>query len=418
MADTQTVPDLTGAAGAAQTPGGNAAVFLGVSGSADPDRLREAGAALHASGALGGVPLTLAYPGAESVRTPVDGNTDLLTYPLPSAEGASSASPWAQTSAAESALLSLAGESGAQAAVLLHPDLQALTPQAVEALVRPVLARERDLVMGSYTLPPFDGLFNHGLLAPLTRALYGKRVRYPLAPDFAASARLMARLAVAAHSRASTATPILWPATVAAGIDGAVSEVSLPIQHARAASDMDLTSVIAQLAGSVYAEMEAHAPLWQRVRPSAQNGGHAATFRPGEAQTAAAEVDTAPMIKSFLLASRSLQDVWGLLLPPVTLLDLKRLSLLTGEAFRMPDELWVRIVYDFALGHRLRTINRKQLLGALTPLYLGWVASFVNEAVADPGFDPAARQEKLARAFEDGKPYLVRRWRWPDRFNP
>ena len=28
------------------------------------------------------------------------------------------------------------------------------------------------------------------------------------------------------------------------------------------------------------------------------------------------------------------------------------------------------------------------------------------------------RVEKLARAYEDGKSYLLSRWRWPDRFNP
>jgi hypothetical protein len=28
------------------------------------------------------------------------------------------------------------------------------------------------------------------------------------------------------------------------------------------------------------------------------------------------------------------------------------------------------------------------------------------------------RMEQLAAAYEAGKPYLVSRWRWPDRFNP
>jgi hypothetical protein len=35
--------------------------------------------------------------------------------------------------------------------------------------------------------------------------------------------------------------------------------------------------------------------------------------------------------------------------------------------------------------------------------------------------DRAAAEERietLARAFESDKPYLVSRWRWPDRFNP
>jgi hypothetical protein len=29
-----------------------------------------------------------------------------------------------------------------------------------------------------------------------------------------------------------------------------------------------------------------------------------------------------------------------------------------------------------------------------------------------------ARVERLCRAFEIAKPYLISRWRWPDRFNP
>ncbi len=84
----------------------------------------------------------------------------------------------------------------------------------------------------------------------------------------------------------------------------------------------------------------------------------------------------------------------------------------------MPDELWVRILYDFALAHRLRSISRSHLLGALTPLYLGWVASYVQEAANLSPFAAEQRLEQLARAYEENKPYLLRRWRWPDRFNP
>ena len=45
----------------------------------------------------------------------------------------------------------------------------------------------------------------------------------------------------------------------------------------------------------------------------------------------------------------------------------------------MPDELWARIVYDFALAYRMRRLSRTHVLGALTPLYLGWVASYTQE---------------------------------------
>ena len=33
------------------------------------------------------------------------------------------------------------------------------------------------------------------------------------------------------------------------------------------------------------------------------------------------------------------------------------ISALMDAGFRMPDPLWVRIVYDFVLAYRLRTIN-------------------------------------------------------------
>lgn len=398
------------------------ALFLGITGAVDPDQLRLRAADLAALRSFPGVHLTLAYPGAETARTPLNESVDLLSYPLPTAEGVTS--PWAQTAAAQAALLALSSESQPLpgAVALLHPDLEALAPPALVQLAAPVLSGESDLVMAAYAMSPFDGLLNRALLAPLNRALYGKRVHFPLAPDFVLSPRLAARLAVSTHSRsAGTGTSVLWPATVAAGIDASVSEAQLNLQHPSPAGDMDLSAVLTQLVGSVFAEMETHAPLWQRVRPSSTVPPAPRFVTPVGAaslSSSAHDIDTAPMVKSFLLGSRSLQDVWGLLLPPVTLLDLKRLALLPAERFRMPDELWVRIVYDFALGYRLRTLNRTHLLGALTPLYLGWVASFINEASTDPIFDSEARYEKLARAFEDGKPYLVRRWRWPDRFNP
>ncbi len=388
-------------------------LFVGISGVVDIEQLRAHAGELAASGAVGNAHLTLAYPGADTTSTLVTETVELLSYPLPTAEASSS--PFAQTAAAESALLALAAE--AQATVLLHADLAALTSASLMQLAAPVLAREADLVMASYTQGPFDSLLNHSILAPLNRALYGKRVRYPLAPDFALSPRMVARLAVSAQNAGSNAAPVLWPSTVAAGIDASIFEAQLPIQHPTPAGSMELSAVIAQLVGSCFAEMEIHAPLWQRVRAVQPPLPRAAAI-PVAAAAEAQGIDTASMINSFLLGSRSLQDVWGMLLPPVTLLDLKRLTASSPDKFRVPDELWVRIIYDFALGFRLRTINRTHLLGALTPLYLGWVASFVNEVAGNAAFDAEARTERLARAFEDGKPYLMRRWRWPDRFNP
>jgi hypothetical protein len=97
---------------------------------------------------------------------------------------------------------------------------------------------------------------------------------------------------------------------------------------------------------------------------------------------------------------------------------LAKLSRLPQDQFRMPDELWARIVYDFALGHRLRTISRDHLLRAMTPLYLGWVASYALQLGPHGTAEAGRLAGRLAAAFESAKPYLVSRWRWPDRFTP
>jgi hypothetical protein len=124
------------------------------------------------------------------------------------------------------------------------------------------------------------------------------------------------------------------------------------------------------------------------------------------------------MVEGFQLALKNLQDLWSLILPPVSQLELKRLGRVAPESFHLADELWVRIVYDFALAHRLRTLSRSHLMGALAPLYLAWVASYAGEVASMSDAAAEQRLEKLAQAYEAGKPYLLSRWRWPDRFNP
>ncbi|HEY0786822.1 MAG TPA: hypothetical protein VGD62_13205 [Acidobacteriaceae bacterium] len=408
-------------------------LFLGITSLTDVDALRTQGsAAVAALAASLGAPteslrVTLAYPGMEppsdassdsSAPQPGSPHLRLVSYALPGSDAATT--PWAVAAASQRALLALAAESQAKACVLLNADLGLLAAGPLTQLALPVLEKRAELVLPIYGQGRYDSLLNHSILAPLTRALYGKRVHFPLASDYAISSRLVARLLQSAHSAAhANAGSILWPATVAATIDAPVAEAPVSLQHATRTEGLDLSTLISQLVGSVFADMEHNAPLWQRVRGSQTSlPSPAARLQLTPGDPGEHTPDPQPMIASFLLGWRSLQEVWGLVLPPVTLLELKRLTLVPTDRFRLPDELWARIIYDFALAYRLRNIGRTHLLGALTPLYLGWVASYVNEWTHETTPSHQQRHERLAKAFEDGKPYLVRRWRWPDRFNP
>jgi hypothetical protein len=210
---------------------------------------------------------------------------------------------------------------------------------------------------------------------------------------------------------------LLWPVTVAATQfpQVPVGQVHVEVRHEVATGGLELSAVLGQIAGSLFYEMEHCAAHWQRIRGSQATPiwGNAADGQPD-----GQPIDAQPMLDSFLLGSKNLDEVWRLVLPPNTLLELRRLTRMTPEQFRMPDELWASIVFDFALAYRLRTISRVHLLGALTPLYLGWVASYVREVSTLSSGAAEQRLEQFSRAWEDKKPYLLQRWRWPDRFNP
>jgi hypothetical protein len=224
---------------------------------------------------------------------------------------------------------------------------------------------------------------------------------------------MVERLATAAQRSTAANLPdaLLWPVAEAAAAgyitgQAEVGERSLP-QPATA----DLNTMLAQVVGSLFADVEAKASIWQRVRV-------APAFRPGPANSgpAVAMEEIRSAIEAFRLAYSNLLEVWALVLPPQSLLGLKRLAAAPAESFAMPDPLWARIVYDFLLAYRLRTLNRNHLLGALTPLYLAWVASHLLQT--GEGIDPERHIQLVAAAFEADKPYMVSRWRWPDRFNP
>jgi hypothetical protein len=89
-----------------------------------------------------------------------------------------------------------------------------------------------------------------------------------------------------------------------------------------------------------------------------------------------------------------------------------------NEKFSFPDDVWVRVVYDFAVAHHTRALNRDHLLRALAPLYLGWVASFIIQMQTADAAAVEARIDDLCVRYEKEKPYLISRWRWPDRFSP
>ena len=365
--------------------------------------------------------LTAAFPGdALLIATPdatpestspkrAMGNLRMISY----TPAVASREAWVLTAPDYLNAYKMAKDHGASSVLLLGAESGSLRPEALRGMAAEVMAGT-DLVLPGYVLGAREGLVNSAILYPVTRALLGTRPRFPLAIDLGMSLRMAEKMAAVAQrfTAINQTEALLWPVSEAVAAGYSVGELAGVVRAIPSPGTADLNTVLARVAGSLFGEMDAKASLWQRIRTTP--GARASGYTAGSGLEHPADIGA--MLESYRIAYTNLIDIWSLVLPPNSLLGLKRLAAMPAASFRMPDALWARIVFDFILAFRLRTLNRGHLLGALTPLYLAWVASHLAQAT-DAG--TAERHiEAVAAAFEADKPYLVSRWRWPDRFNP
>jgi hypothetical protein len=359
--------------------------------------------------------LTASLPAEELlVATPDELPTDLgpglrfVTFPATKPS-------WTLTAADFINAHQLAQKNNARAILMLGPESGSLGSPGLNSLMTAVMTKPTDLAVPRYDLHPRAGLVNSSILYPLGRALFATRVRFPLAIDLGLSIRMAERLASAAQRfvTLNQADVPLWAISEATVAGMTIEEVDVGPRDLPQPTEPDLNTILPFVTGSLFSDIEAKAAFWQRARVTPPPQRQAP---PVQSPVTDGTAEVASMVQGFRLAYTNLQEIWGFVLPPNTLLGLKRLSLIDGPAFRMPENLWARIVFDFLIAYRLRTLNRGHLLGALIPLYLAWVAGHIN--VIASGANPERHIEVLASAFEADKAYLVARWRWPDRFNP
>jgi hypothetical protein len=307
------------------------------------------------------------------------------------------------------AALEAAHRLGARTALLLEADVTSITEDWVARLVTPVREDKADLVMPAYARHRYEGTITTQLLAPLVRALYGRRLRQPLGGAMALSGRLVEYLLV--HPKwnwTGRELPDLWIVATAIADGFALCEAWLGRRRVESRTrTTDLPAMVAQTLGGVFAIMLRHAELWRAVRGSEPVP---TIGEPAPPSTEPVAVDVERMVAAFRLGLRDLASIWELILAPETLDEVLGLDAGDARRFRFPDALWARVVYDFALGHRYAVVHREHLLRSLVPLYLGRVAAFVLATRDRSAEATEAALEAVGAAFEAQKPYLVARW--------
>ena len=204
-----------------------------------------------------------------------------------------------------------------RACAVVDSDLRSITPEWMELLLRPIYEEGFDYVAPLYTRHKFDGTITNSIVYPLTRALYGKRVRQPIGGDFGFSGKLAD----------SYLTKNVWDTDVARfGIDIwmttlAIAEgyqgVSVLSGSQRSMMpknrESDLGSMFTQVVSSVYRLMEEYQPLWKEVKESQPVPTFGSHYEVG-LEPVSVNVDR--MIGNFRLGVRDLMEIWRKALLP------------------------------------------------------------------------------------------------------
>lgn len=298
----------------------------------------------------------------------------------------------------------------AKACAVLSADLESITPECVESLVRPVYRDGFDLVAPIYQRPKFSGLLIKNIVSPMVSGLYGRALHEPAGPEVGFSARLASRL-LSANEWAEEVVrfaPELWATTTAiAGGYKVCQSFFGPKPPASKRSAPSLVDSIRQLVGALFRLTELHESFWaaRKQAEAVPSFGFGYTV-----SLEAVRVHRRQMLQTFQKGIAELDTIMGSILSSQTLAELKAISNSTENHFTYPDNLWVRTVYDFAAAYHHSVMNRDHLLQALAPLYQGRASGFVAERSHTEPQSLDQRLEQLSHGYEEALPYLIERW--------
>ncbi len=299
----------------------------------------------------------------------------------------------------------------ARACAVVDSDLRSITPEWLQLLLAPVLDEGFDYVCPLYARHKFDGTITNSVVYPLVRALYGRRIRQPIGGDFGFSGRLAAHFMDHDVWQGDIARYgiDIWMTTTALVGDFRVCQSYLGAKiHDAKDPGAHLSTMLAQVTGSLFAQLEIHAAFWLEVRGSEPVPEFGFRYEVGLEPVA---VDIGRMVRAYDQGARDFAPLYAQFLDVETRGRLAKLAGRTPGTFHMPEDLWVRTIQAFVLAYHLRRLNPDHLLRSLTPLYLGRTASWVNQAADYGAPEVETGLDALCALFESLKPRLADAWR-------
>ncbi|MDQ2950723.1 MAG: glycosyl transferase family 2 [Chloroflexota bacterium] len=264
-----------------------------------------------------------------------------------------------------------------RACAVVDSDLRSITPQWILRLLGPVVRAEADYVTPLYARHKHDGTITNSIAYPLTRALYGHRIRQPIGGEFGFHSDL---------ARAYLAQPV-WETDVARfGIDIFMTTTAIA-RHAKLAQAFlgakihdpkdpaaDLGPMFTEVVGTLFRMASENEPLWREVRGSKPVAvvGDIHVVVPE-----AIEVDSSKLRAKYDANAGAQRALWT---EVVSAGSLAAIGGTAGSASAIDASVWARIVFDFLDAALRKPGDSERLARGLLPLYYLRVAAFVDEA--------------------------------------
>ena len=299
----------------------------------------------------------------------------------------------------------------AKACVVMSPESANIEPEWLSKLLRPIYRDGFDLVTPTYRRHKLEGLLITNLLYPMTRALYGLRIRESYSLEFGFSGRLGSQF---------LEQNVWTDGTEGSGVELRFTLAAITGQYRICQSFLgekdhierraaDLVPALRQTVGALFSALDPDFPVWSAVagsQPVASTGANQ------EALLTPVRGNRKRLREMFSTGVAELESVFQSILSPPTLAELQRIAR-TGkeEEFDYPAELWVRTVYEFAASYQKSVISRDHIIQALAPLFRGRMFTFLMENRDASANDVENNIEGLCLEFERLKPYLLQMWK-------
>lgn len=297
----------------------------------------------------------------------------------------------------------------AKAVALVDSDLRSITPEWIKLLITPVL-EHTGLVTPFYIRDKYDGTITNFLCYPMTSSLYRRPIRQPIGGDFGLSIELVRELLESPLWQTPYVPTFgidIFETHSALAKDFQVKQAFLGAKiHEAKDPSKHLASMFKQVVGSLFNCVEYYKKAWRDIDRQQDVETIGETDYSGSPESVS--VDVGSLLDTYRKNFLSNNKVYRTVLDDSLFKVFKELRRKQESNFSLESEVWAKAVYSFTAHFRNQEqTKREELLEALRILWIGRVASYVNETRNLTTAEANRKIEEEADIFQKLKPFLL-----------